>query len=460
MKTRIRKIARFTLRWGVAIVGIWWVISQMSFADRALVVGADNRPVEVKVIDDLPDGRYVIQSPGTKERQEVGSHELVNAPDRKTVVLQDGSQTRVVPLLGMDLVTGTNGVVTAERLLVASGPKGEGAWILPLQVSGGFKLKVPHPKVEVGLESMVRDANRWLLVLSVVIFPITILLTSVRWQRLLHALSIEITLWQTTVLNWVGLFYNTFIPMGSTGGDLLKAYYVAQHTPHKARAVMSVFVDRIVGLLVLVMIGGAAGTVYFAMATNYDDPAVRACWQIATGSAAIVGGGMICLLVALHPRVRLLLQSEKLLSRLPMRTHILSIFEVMAIYRQHPVLMLWAGVVTIPVHLTVVVSAMLAGKAFGLPISSGYYFIVVPVTVLAGAIPISPQGAGVMEFFAINLTARQGATISQAFALTMSIRMVQIIWNLVGGVFVISGHYRAPADRNAVAELTPLTGEG
>ncbi len=42
------------------------------------------------------------------------------------------------------------------------------------------------------------------------------------------------------------------------------------------------------------------------------------------------------------------------------------------------------------------------------------------------------------------LTARQGATVSEAFALTMSIRVVQILWNLIGGIWVIRGGFSAP----------------
>jgi uncharacterized membrane protein YbhN (UPF0104 family) len=130
----------------------------------------------------------------------------------------------------------------------------------------------------------------------------------------------------------------------------------------------------------------------------------------------------------------------------------------MEIYRRRPWPVLWAIVVTFPVHATVVVSATFAGLAFGLPLPVTYYWVVVPVVVLAGAIPISPQGAGVMEFFAILLTRRQGATVSQAFALTMSIRLVQILWNLVGGIFVVRGNYHAPTEREA-EELTSDTAE-
>jgi uncharacterized membrane protein YbhN (UPF0104 family) len=89
---------------------------------------------------------------------------------------------------------------------------------------------------------------------------------------------------------------------------------------------------------------------------------------------------------------------------------------------------------------------MFAGMAFGLPLHWDYYWVCVPVIVLAGSIPISPQGAGVMEAFAILLTQRQGVTVSQAFALAMSIRLVQIIWNLTGGLFVLRGGFHAPTE--------------
>jgi hypothetical protein len=106
------------------------------------------------------------------------------------------------------------------------------------------------------------------------------------------------------------------------------------------------------------------------------------------------------------------------------------------------------------VHVTVILSATCAGKAFGLPPFGWYYWAIVPVIVLVGSIPISPQGAGVMEYFAIKLTETRGATVSQAFALTMSIRMVQILWNLTGVYFVLRGHYHKPtaAEKHEVEE--------
>jgi len=95
----------------------------------------------------------------------------------------------------------------------------------------------------------------------------------------------------------------------------------------------------------------------------------------------------------------------------------------------------------------VIVSAMFVGTAFNLPLPLMYYWAAVPVIVLVGSIPISPQGAGVMEVLALQLTRVYGTSAGQAFAWTMSIRLIQILWNLIGGLFVFRGNYHPPSER-------------
>jgi uncharacterized membrane protein YbhN (UPF0104 family) len=142
-----------------------------------------------------------------------------------------------------------------------------------------------------------------------------------------------------------------------------------------------------------------------------------------------------------------------------MQKHVQHAVQVMRVYRAKPALVAWALLITLPVHITVVVSAIFAGKAFGLPLPAVYYFVAVPVIVLSGALPLSPQGAGVMEFFAIQLTKQHGTTVGQAFALTMSIRLVQMLWNLTGGILVLRGGYHAPS-RQERQELESDTNGG
>jgi uncharacterized membrane protein YbhN (UPF0104 family) len=134
------------------------------------------------------------------------------------------------------------------------------------------------------------------------------------------------------------------------------------------------------------------------------------------------------------------------LKRLPMQQQVQKAVAAMEIYRDRPMPLVTALLLSFPVHVTAILSATFAGRAFGLPLPMFYYWVVLPVVALAGAIPISPQGAGVMEFFTVELTRRHGVTIAQAFALTMSIRLVQVLWNLVAGAFVLRGGYHAPTE--------------
>lgn len=449
----------FILRWGIAVVGIWWVISQITWRDRVTLLDANSRPVEKRLADNPPldssefallDGRRVSRS------------ELVSKPDVKRVPLSTG---QTAELLALDL---TPDLKTVKRFLIVppgGAANAPGQWVGAGQVSmwsrsnpGGYQLKVPHPVVEVGLGRMVRDAGTghrpWLLLLAVVIFPITFLVTSLRWHWLLGALEIYLSLGRTFVLNMVGAFYNTFMP-GSTGGDVLKAYYVQKHTTHRTRAVMSVVVDRVVGLLALVIMGGVMAAYQFFTAPP-QDPAAHACGRIALISALIVFGTLAGALVFYTPSLRRAFGLDWIIARLPKQKQVKNAVQTMELYRRHKAVVLRSLVVTFPVHITVVVSAMLASWAFGLTLSPLYYFVAVPVIVLVGSIPISPQGAGVMEYFAILLTQKQGATVSQAFALTMSIRMVQILWNLTGGLFVLRGGYHQPSED----EQRGMEGEG
>ncbi len=49
MHSRVKKWASFIVRWGIAVVGITWVLNNTSFHDRLLMIDSTtHRPVEVR----------------------------------------------------------------------------------------------------------------------------------------------------------------------------------------------------------------------------------------------------------------------------------------------------------------------------------------------------------------------------------------------------------------------------
>lgn len=457
MNPRAKKAIKFIVRWGIAVAGIGWVISNISLYNRVMMLNPATKrlvPARLAAPANETDQQFKVLDPVDKSTKTVDRNELYVKSDRDLVTIKEpNGSTSDVEILGLKVSDPTP---REEWPILVARPRTfwmkytGGNWgdvpqlIEPSRVEK-YAIRVPYPIVETGLAPMTAQAfqNKPLyLILAVLVFPITYIITSFRWHLLLKLLDIQMTLARAFVINMVGAFYNTFMP-GSTGGDLLKAYYAAKQTPHRTRAVMSVIVDRVLGLLALVILGGTmAGIQYFT--ATVDDNATRKCGQVALGSIAIIVMTIVGLAVFY---LRKPLGLEWVIRKLPMQRQVSKAIDTMEIYRRHPMAILWAIVMTLPVHGTVVLAAMFAGKAFGLPMHAAYYWVAIPVIVLSGSIPISPQGAGVMEFFTILLTRNQGVTISQAFALTMSLRIFQIVWNLTGGIFVLRGGYHAPTSK-------------
>ncbi len=457
MRRDAKKWAMFVLRWGIAAAGIYWVVANISLRDRVLVAGADGWPVSARLASEAKDQDRIYRIWGTSGRVvDVPREALLARTDRRKITLQRNGQK--LSVLGLKVSDDPN---RAHWAIIAAPPRNlwQRYWdvhnapavvVQPAEVSGPYSVDVPYPLVDRGLLPMVREANPWKLAWALIIFPITFIITSLRWHELLKVVGIQMGSGKAFVVTMVGAFYNTFMP-GSTGGDVLKAYYAAKLAADKrTRAVVSVIVDRAIGLLALILLGGSMSG-YLAYrefhSPDHNELLAQKCLQVAVGSLVLIMGGGVGLLVLYKPMLRRVTGLDFVTRRLPMQEQLAKAKEAIVLYRRNPLVCLAALMVTFPVHIAVIISATFAGKAFGLPLAPWYYWVVVPVVVLAGSIPISPQGAGVMEFFAILLTRPQGATVSQAFALTMSIRLVQIFWNLTGGILVLRGGYHAPTEK-------------
>ncbi len=423
-------------RWGVAILGIVWVLNHLNLRDSVWVLGPKNLPMAVPLStrhNESSDTYTILDVRPANESTIISSRNTVLRPDRDRVTLKDGRSAKLRAIR-----TDPDKPAIVIELLIEDPASGLGAWIKPQDVQGGYSQEVIYPRVERGLIRMVQEADLKYLLLAIAIFPITFIITAFRWYELLKALDISMGLGRTFVINMVGAFYNTFMP-GSTGGDVLRAYYAAKHTEHGTRAVMSVIVDRkVIGCRALIILGGTMAALQYS---------VPECRKVARGAAIACAMTVVGLAVYYVPLLRRIFLVDFILKKLPMQHRVQHAVETMDIYGRRPGLALAALVASFPVHATVGCRAALPGKAFGLPIAWGYYWVVVPVIVLAGSIPISPQGAGVMEFFAVKLTQTRGVTVGQAVALTMSVRLVQILWNLTGGFFVLRGGFHAPTEK-------------
>src|SRR3954454_20452724 len=91
------------------------------------------------------------------------------------------------------------------------------------------------------------------------IYLTALLITFARWHQLVRAQGLEFSLRDAVRLGFIGNVFNLVIP-GAVGGDVIKAAFLCRMQPDKKpRAVASMVLDRILGLLGLFTLAAVAG---------------------------------------------------------------------------------------------------------------------------------------------------------------------------------------------------------
>ncbi len=253
------------------------------------------------------------------------------------------------------------------------------------------------------------------------------LLASVsRWWRLL-AIAGCATRWTSAMrLTLLGFFFNLVVP-GLTGGDVIKAVLVVRENPaRRADALMSVVVDRVLGLVTLM---GLATAVVLMSGDRFRD--LR--WPVTLAFAAMAGG----LWVVMHDWPRRLLRFDALLARLPLKEQVQNLDRAMRIVVAHPIELVAAFALSAFNHLCVAAAVWSLGHAFGDSLS---YFEYVGVTSIANAVsalPIAPAGWGVGEAAFGYIFGLLGAAPSLGVAVSVTYRLLNMGIGLVGGLFLL-----------------------
>ncbi len=288
-----------------------------------------------------------------------------------------------------------------------------------------------------GLRTLLRQADgRSLAAALAVLAPVPFLL-AVRLAWLLRANGVAIGLWRAVAVTFAGLFANFVLP-GQTGGDVVKAVYLARDTHRRHEAATVVFFDRVLGLMCVVLLSGVM------LLANWRDPAVRG-WGRTIGLAFVVI--LVPCVLYFSATVRRLLGRTGLLERLPLREHLRRVDQAVLAYRNHRGVVVRAMLLTWVLQAVSIVSTYFAGRALGVVGDSDarsiqVYFVYVPLCWMAGALPISPQGLGVLEAAYTQFlwkTAGFGSAEGAAM-LSMLTRVLNLAWALPGvAVYLRSG---------------------
>jgi uncharacterized protein (TIRG00374 family) len=234
---------------------------------------------------------------------------------------------------------------------------------------------------------------------------------------------------------YTGMFFNLFLPT-IVGGDAVKALMLARETGAPARATMSVFMERNIGLCALLIV--AIGAAELAPPVELFGMSLRLLtWVLAAGYAA----ANVVLMSPLVYRIADRVIAATPLARLRHRAD--SLYQAIVPYQSAPGRIL-AGVGLSFVFQGIVIAVVfLNARALALVVPLAAVAVFVPLVSLAGMVPVSVNGLGVREALYILLFGRIGVPVETAVSLALLYLAVTFLASLPGGVAYLMQPVRA-----------------
>ena len=262
--------------------------------------------------------------------------------------------------------------------------------------------------------------------LAFFIYLIAHVLFLFRWHKILRALQVKVRFLTLLRLQLIGLFFNQFLPT-SAGGDVIKAYYISQDTGKTGMSFLSVFLDRYIGLLAIIIFAAVAAVV---SRLSINDVVIYH-WVVLAFVAAVV---FTILLASNFGRWvnRLLGVHLKFVQNIIVMINDSS----KTIFRNYQV-MLWTLLLSLGFMLLVVAINYIFIGYIGKSIELSDLFIFIALIALAASLPISINGAGPRELAYVYFFSTIGFTAEESLSLAVLNLALLLLISLPGALLYL-----------------------
>lgn len=275
---------------------------------------------------------------------------------------------------------------------------------------------------------LVFQISPWLLFAAICLFPLGIILSAYKWQILLAAQNIQISLYFLSRNYWIGFFANNFL-VSSVGGDVARIALLRYHGSID-RVAASVLMERLTGLIVLLVWSCGGLLLLFG---RLSSPIVGVLLStVCTGSALVMllyfyAGGWSVWLGTLHSR-----EQRGWVGR--GTGFLLEVVRAMVAYRRQQGVVLRALWLSLIFYLTPLLLQCFLVWGSGLQVPLQDIFSFVPLIMLLGILPLTPNAIGITEGAYVFFYGLAGVPTGEALALALCARLLGMLASVVGGV--------------------------
>jgi len=301
------------------------------------------------------------------------------------------------------------------------------------------------------LPGIIGKANPLLIVAAFAVYYAGFPLRGWRWVLLLRGTGYAIRPRDATEIIFISWLVNCLVP--AKLGDIYRAYLLKINSPVSlSRTFGTVFIERILDLFAIAVLGLGAGYVSFRTGLP---PIVQALFALGVGVVVVLAAALLTMRNF----------GRRIIQRLPLPHRITELYDRFeegvfgaVALRQMPILIVLTGLIwsTEAIRLFLVVEALgIPGVHLGI---SGSFFVALCGSLLT-AVPLTPGGLGVVETGVVGiLTAVYGLGASTAVAITLVDRTISVLSIIVlGSVAYVLSPLRRGSGLRGAHEVPPAT---
>jgi len=270
--------------------------------------------------------------------------------------------------------------------------------------------------------------------LFILAFVVNIVAVFVSAIRLYILSDTGVSYWETVRVNFVGLFFNLFLPT-IVGGDIARTVKYRKSSRSVIKSVSVIFIDRFIGLSTLIIMGVISLVVlHVYIGCEISSPVIYVMLLLSVGT-------IVVWMVLFFSKVldRVLLMFQKRLSHMRLRRYIgdavRSLNELRMISLQR---LLVAIAVSFVYHLLGAFIAFLLSRVLGLDIDFFAFLVFGTIAGVILMVPISIGGLGVRDL--VYNVLYGSVTDSAAMPLLAPLSFVlMILVGAVGGILFLLG---------------------
>jgi glycosyltransferase 2 family protein len=240
-----------------------------------------------------------------------------------------------------------------------------------------------------------------------------------RWVLLLRASGNPITTADATRLFLVSSFVGSFLPAG-VGADAARAYGLARENTPGSEAVASVAVDRLLGILSLVLMA-LVGVIAWAPEGETE-----------SRIAAVIAPALLACLAVFHANewLRWFIPAHRQDGFFTRR--ILRLTDAVGRYRGRRAVLFHVLIWSLVVQVLRITQAYILGVGLGMTVPFAYFLLFMPLALLLLLLPISISGFGLPQGGIVWMLQPMNVPESHAFALSTLIVLTGLAGNLPG----------------------------